>query len=73
MKFFCQNVRANIALDRNEPAKAVDILQPALVYDLAESAYYPYTRGQAYLALHKGPEAAAESQKLLDHRGYTRI
>ena len=71
-EIFLPNVRANIALDRNEPAKAVDILQPALVYDLAESAYYPYTRGQAYLALHKGPEAAAESQKLLDHRGYTR-
>jgi len=66
------DVRANIALDRNDPAKAVEILQPALVYDFTEVTYFPYTRGQAYLALHKGPEAAAEFQKLLDHRGYTR-
>jgi eukaryotic-like serine/threonine-protein kinase len=65
-------VRAAIALDRNDPSKAVEILQPALPYDLAEFAYFPYTRGQAYLALHKGPEAAGEFQKLLDHRGYTR-
>jgi serine/threonine protein kinase/predicted Zn-dependent protease len=66
------DVRAEIALDHNDPAKAVEILQPALVYDFTEGAYFPYTRGQAYLALHKGPEAAAEFQKLLDHRGYTR-
>jgi hypothetical protein len=26
-------------------------------------------RGQAYLAAHKGREAAAEFQKILDHRG----
>jgi len=26
-------------------------------------------RGQAYLALHQGAEAAAEFQKILDHRG----
>ena len=31
---------------------------------------YPiYVRGQAYLAAHKGAEAAAELQKVLDHRG----
>ena len=31
---------------------------------------YPvYMRGQAYLAAHKGVEAAAEFQKILDHRG----
>jgi eukaryotic-like serine/threonine-protein kinase len=26
-------------------------------------------RGEVYLALHQGAEAAAESQKILDHRG----
>ncbi len=66
------DVRAGIALDRNDPAKAVEILQRALVYDFTELTCFPCTRGQAYLALHKGPEAAAEFQKLLDHRGYTR-
>jgi tetratricopeptide (TPR) repeat protein len=31
---------------------------------------YPvYVRGEAYLAAHRGGEAAAEFQKILDHRG----
>jgi eukaryotic-like serine/threonine-protein kinase len=31
---------------------------------------YPvYVRGEAYLAGHQGSEAAAEFQKILDHRG----
>ena len=31
---------------------------------------YPvYIRGEAYLAAHQGREAAAEFQKILDHRG----
>ena len=31
---------------------------------------YPvFIRGEAYLAVHQGPEAAAEFQKILDHRG----
>jgi eukaryotic-like serine/threonine-protein kinase len=32
--------------------------------------FYPvYVRGQGYLRLHQGSEAAAEFQKFLDHRG----
>jgi len=34
------------------------------------NALYPiYVRGEAYLAVHKGKETAAEFQKILDHRG----
>ena len=34
------------------------------------TALYPvYVRGEAYLAAHQGSEAAAEFQKILDHRG----
>jgi hypothetical protein len=33
-------------------------------------ALYPiYVRGQAYLAVHQGANAAAEFQKIVDHRG----
>jgi hypothetical protein len=33
-------------------------------------ALYPiYVRGEAYLALNRGPEAAREFQKIIDHRG----
>jgi len=63
---------AAIASDRNDPAKAVELLQPAQPYDLAFFFEIPYVRGQAYLQLHKGPEAAAEFQKILDHRGILR-
>jgi eukaryotic-like serine/threonine-protein kinase len=33
------------------------------------SLYPVYVRGEAYLAAHKSSEAAAEFQKILDHRG----
>lgn len=60
--------------------KAVALLQPPASYELAggpsssgstvNGALYPaYVRGQAYLQAHNGPAAAAEFQKLLDHRG----
>ncbi len=65
-------VGASIAIDRNDPAKAVELLQPALPYDLAFFYEIPYVRGQAYLQQHKGPEAAAEFQKIIDHRGIFR-
>jgi Tfp pilus assembly protein PilF len=37
---------------------------------LGSSNLYPaYVRGLAYLAAHQGRDAAAEFQKILDHRG----
>ncbi len=35
----------------------------------AGTLYPAYVRGLAYLAAHQGAEAAAEFQKILDHRG----
>jgi len=61
-------IRAAIELQRGQPAKAVELLASASPYERA----YPeavYLRGLAYLRLHKGPEAAAEFQKILDHKG----
>jgi eukaryotic-like serine/threonine-protein kinase len=61
-------IRAAIELQRNQPANAVELLASATPY---ESAYPEavYLRGLAYLRLHKGAEAAAEFQKILDHKG----
>ena len=66
-------------LNRGAPAQAVEQLQTAAPYDLAVpgitffwffGALYPdYVRGEAYLAGHRGKEAAADFQKILDHRG----
>jgi tetratricopeptide (TPR) repeat protein len=61
-------IRAVIELQRDQPAKAVELLASAAPYERA----YPeavYLRGLAYLRLHKGTEAAAEFRKILDHKG----
>jgi hypothetical protein len=68
-------LRARIALNQGDPAKAIEILQVSAPYDLGVSrllfgALYPiYVRGEAHLAAHQGTEAAIEFQKILDHRG----
>ncbi len=63
-------IQARIALSRNDPAKAIDFLQDAEPYELGMDRLYPaYVRGEAYLAAHRGSEAAGEFQKILDHRG----
>jgi serine/threonine protein kinase/tetratricopeptide (TPR) repeat protein len=64
-------IRASIQLKHSNAAKALDVLEIARPYDLAFwSALYPaYLRGQALLTLQRPAEAAAEYQKLLDHRG----
>src|ERR1019366_733246 len=72
-------LRARLALNHGEPAKAIELLQIAVPYELGVprssihgnfGALYPvYVRGEAYLALHQGAEAAAEFQKILDRRG----
>ena len=72
-------LRALLALNQSEPSKAIELLQIAVPYDLGAppssfhgffGAFYPiYVRGEAYLAAHQGAEAAAEFQKILDHRG----
>ncbi|MGA2050307.1 MAG: winged helix-turn-helix domain-containing protein [Terracidiphilus sp.] len=61
-------IRAAIALKRNQPAKAVELLASASPYERA----YPdavYLRGLAYLDLHEGYKAAAEFEKIVDHKG----
>jgi tetratricopeptide (TPR) repeat protein len=73
-------LRALGALDEGKPAKSVDNLQIAVRYELAGNGlnfnhYYlgglhsAYVRGEALMAMHQYPEASAEFQKILDHRG----
>jgi DNA-binding winged helix-turn-helix (wHTH) protein/tetratricopeptide (TPR) repeat protein len=64
-------IRAQLALSHDDPSGAIEILQAAVPYELSsEGALYPvYVRGEAYLAAHKGKEAAAEFQKIHDHSG----
>jgi hypothetical protein len=72
-------LRALLALNHGEPSKAIELVQMAAPYELGVpgsttfglfGALYPvYVRGDAYLASHKGPQAAKEFQKILDHPG----
>jgi eukaryotic-like serine/threonine-protein kinase len=65
-------MRAAAELGRKNPEKAIEFLEPTRPYDLASRVAFgliaTYVRGEAFLAAHKGPEAAAEFQKMIDHR-----
>jgi serine/threonine protein kinase/Flp pilus assembly protein TadD len=61
-------IRAAIALGKGSPSEAIAKLQPATRYDLALGLAPVYIRGLAYLAAHQGQKAAAEFQKIIDHR-----
>lgn len=72
-------IRALVALDHDDPAKAIELLQANVPYELGSpqssfsgfyGAFYPiYVRGLAYLTMKRGNEAAAEFRKILDHPG----
>jgi tetratricopeptide (TPR) repeat protein len=76
---YLPTVRALLALNHDEPSKAIEMLQITAPYELGVppssihgffGALYPiYVRGEAYLSAHQSAEAAAEFQKILDHRG----
>jgi predicted Zn-dependent protease len=68
-EYYLPIIRAEIVMDRNDPGKALEILQGASAFELVRYLVIPCERGQAYLLERKGNEAAAEFQKLLDHRG----
>jgi eukaryotic-like serine/threonine-protein kinase len=70
-------IQAQLALDRKNPAAALNTLQTASPTELGQiqfvaniSCLYPvYVRGEAYVAAGQGSAAAAEFQKILDHSG----
>ena len=75
---YLPTLRAKLAVSRGNVSEAIENLRAAAPYELGgtvSSTYgwtgmYPvFVRGEAYLAAHQGNEAAAEFQKILDHRG----
>jgi DNA-binding winged helix-turn-helix (wHTH) protein len=75
---YLPTLRAKLELLHSRPQQALVILGAASPYELGLPALdyynwpnlYPvYLRGEAYLAAKQGNEAAAEFQKILDHRG----
>jgi serine/threonine protein kinase/tetratricopeptide (TPR) repeat protein len=77
-RYWLPAIDASIEISQNNPAKAIERLRTVSQYELGTptpqfevggSLYPVYVRGQAYLSLGQGAEAAAEFQKLVDHRG----
>jgi len=76
---YLPTLRAVLALNHREPSKAIELSEVAAPYELGAppssffgffgSLYPIYVRGLSYLAAKQGTEAAAEFQKILDHRG----
>ncbi|MGC2768899.1 MAG: hypothetical protein WB607_25585 [Candidatus Acidiferrum sp.] len=70
-------VRAQVETGRKNAPRSIELLQAARPYELGmlsssapNSCLYPvYVRGEVYLSENQGTAAAAEFQKILDHRG----
>jgi eukaryotic-like serine/threonine-protein kinase len=73
--YWLATINAASEISNGNSSQALVDLEPSGPYELgtAESSisflYPAYVRGQAYLLVHNGTAAAAEFQKLLDHRG----
>jgi len=73
--YWLPTINAAIDLNKGNSSQMVMDLEAAAPYELGAagtfiSSLYPaYVRGQAYLLTHNSTAAAAEFQKLLDHRG----
>jgi tetratricopeptide (TPR) repeat protein len=75
---YLPTLRALFSLNADDAAAAIQSLQTASRFDLALGgvgfngffgALYPiYVRGEAYLAAHQPANAAAEFQRIIDHR-----
>jgi DNA-binding winged helix-turn-helix (wHTH) protein/Flp pilus assembly protein TadD len=71
---YLPTVRAQLALNRKDPSKAIEALKVAVPYEMANmegsnTLYAVFLRGQAYLMAGQGGDAVTEFQKILDHRG----
>jgi len=73
-KVFAPLVQARSDLQHNQPAQAVAHLEIATPYELGTEPgtaryWVNYIRAEAFLGSKDGAKAAAEYQKILDHRG----
>ena len=73
--YWLPSIRAMLELNRGNTAKAIETLHETANYEVGSpspfqpATMYPiYIRGQAYLSAHNGSAAAAEFQKMIDHR-----
>jgi len=74
-RYWLPTIRAAVALERQDPNRAIELLKVASTIELGEITQFTiflcpvYLRGEACLMLHDGDRATAEFQKFIDHRG----
>ena len=74
-RYWFPSIRAAIEINRNNPARAIEVLQIAKPYEVGgdpitlDTLYPIYLRGQAYLMERNSGAAVSEFQKILEHRG----
>jgi predicted Zn-dependent protease len=61
-------IRAEVAIRRGQPERAVDLLRNAAPFELRDFTV-PYIRGSAYLSAQMGTDAAREFQKIVKNQG----
>jgi eukaryotic-like serine/threonine-protein kinase len=75
---YLPSLRGRLALNKGDASDAIKGLEAAVPYELGSSragdldwnVMFPvFVRGEAYLASRQGSQAAAEFQKIIDHRG----
>jgi tetratricopeptide (TPR) repeat protein len=73
--YWLPTIRAAVAMERKDPNRAVELLKETSAIELCSPTNLAvvlapvYVRGEAYLALLDGNQAATEFQKFIDHRG----
>ena len=69
--YYLPTIRAQLALSHGNFSRSITALEMTVPYELGSGGVlYPvFLRGQVYLASRQGNEAAAEFQRILDHRG----
>ena len=74
-RYWLPTIRAAIALQHNDPDRAIEQLKMARAIELGVPTGLNiylcpvYLRGEAYLMLHEGDAAAGEFRKFIDHYG----
>jgi tetratricopeptide (TPR) repeat protein len=63
-------IRAQTELNRGNAAQAIQLLEATRKYEAFGEFWPQYLRGEAYLKLKNGTQAATEFKTILDHRGW---
>ena len=66
-------IQAHLEIRRGNASSALQLLETTKAYERHLLFPIAYLRGQAYLAEHKGPEAATQFREILENRGWSAL